>query len=412
MFSLDLGQTAKVSFGLARLALTAWLLIFLNLYQASAAPPGDLPERFVAIEAAAAVVTILDGGTLAPLHRFEFRAEIQGPPAFTRDGRYAVMATADGWVAKFDLVNFYISSEVRAGVATRGIALSGDGRYVAVANETPSTLVLLNANDLGALKTIPVDSGGGIRVLRVAPPRQSFIAVPAGIAELWEISYSDNPPHRGWVHDYRDDGVPTQRPRFPVRRMEQKSDFRDIIFDESYEHVLAASTRTEMLHVVDLYIGRRVAEIALPGRPQLGASARWRHGTMPVLAIPNLAVRGIDLIDANAWQTVERIATLGAVGFLGSHPNARHAWAVRGDEPNGDTLHLIDKTTLAVAHTLRPEPGWPISQIAFDRHGRRAIVSVGAMLVVYDTATLNELRRVAMPGPTAVYTVGDRTAAQ
>jgi hypothetical protein len=43
--------------------------------------------------------------------------------------------------------------------------------------------------------------------------------------------------------------------------------------------------------------------------------------------------------------------------------------------------------------------------IAFDRQGRRAIVSAGDLLVVYDADTLAELTRAVLPGPARVYTV-------
>ena len=53
--------------------------------------------------------------------------------------RYVFLPSRDGWVTKFDLWNLKVVAEVRPG-STRNAAVSGDGKWVAVANYLPHSL--------------------------------------------------------------------------------------------------------------------------------------------------------------------------------------------------------------------------------------------------------------------------------
>ena len=130
-------------------------------------------------------------------------------------GASSTFASRDGWISKFDLHSLQTVAEIRAGINTRNLAVSGDGRYVAVANYLPHSLLILDAGDLAPLKLIPVqdDEGKGSRVSAVyaAPPRQSFVAALKDIPEVWEILVADDPlpVYNGPMHDYRmGEGVP------------------------------------------------------------------------------------------------------------------------------------------------------------------------------------------------------------
>ena len=113
----------------------------------------DPLNLFVVVETGDHHVTILNGDTLEPIHRFKSRFALHGGPKFTPDGRYVFFGSRDGWVTKFDLYTLEILAEVRAGINTRNIAISPDGSMIAVANYLPHSLVLLDAADL-AVKEI------------------------------------------------------------------------------------------------------------------------------------------------------------------------------------------------------------------------------------------------------------------
>ncbi|MBI3526327.1 MAG: c-type cytochrome, partial [Betaproteobacteria bacterium] len=139
--------------------------------------PGSLPDKpvfradplnlFIVVEAGDHHASILDGDTLEPIHRFQTRYALHGGPKFTPDGRYVFFASRDGWISKFDIWNLKTVAEIRAGINTRNLAVSDDGKWVMVANYLPHTLVLLDA-DLNLVKLLPATSLDGKLSSRVS----------------------------------------------------------------------------------------------------------------------------------------------------------------------------------------------------------------------------------------------------
>ena len=73
-----------------------------------------------------------------------------------------------------------------------------------------------------------------------------------------------------------------------------------------------------------------------------------------------------------------------------------------------DTMQLLDKRTLEVAKTLRPEPGKTAAHTEFTRDGKYTLVSIwenDGALVIYDTVTLQEVKRLPMRKPVGKYNV-------
>jgi WD40 repeat protein len=371
----------------------------------------DPLNLFIVVETGDHHATILDGDRFEAIHRFKTRHALHGGPKYSPDGRYVFLASRDGWISKFDMYNLKTVVEIRAGINTRNIATSSDGRYVIVANYLPHTLVILNATDLSFIKIIPVkdDSGNSSRVSAVytADPRESFIAALKDIHEVWEISYSDNPPYYGMVHDYRVEGPPDQEP-FPVRRIQLDDYLDDFFFDQKYRYMIGAARNSKNGQVVDLVLGKKVSEIELPGLPHLGSGITWEYQGRPVLATPNLKDGVVSVIDMNDWKTIKRIETLGPGFFMRSHENSPYAWVDVFFGPHKDAMHIIDKKTLEIVKTLRPAPGKTAAHVEFTRDGRYALLSIwenDGAIVVYDANSLEEVKRIPMNKPSGKYNV-------
>lgn len=372
----------------------------------------DPLNLFLVVESGDHHVTVLDGDRLEPIHRFKSRYALHGGPKFSPDGRYAYLASRDGWVSKFDMYRLETVVETRAGINTRNLAASGDGRYLMVANYLPHTLVVLRATDLSVEKVIPVSDGKGntsrVSAVYDAPPRKSFIAALKDIEEVWEIQYADDPVYYGRVHDYRVEGPPKITERFPVRRIELEDYLDDFFFDPKYENLIGAARNAKNGQVVSLLVGRKIADIDLTGLPHLGSGISWTYQGKPVVATPNLKKSELTVIDMGSWKVVKRIPTLGPGFFMRSHDNSRYAWADVFFGPNRDAVHVIEKATLEIAKTLRPAPGKTAAHVEFTRDGRYALLSIWDMngaIVVYDAETLEEVKRLPMVKPSGKYNV-------
>ncbi|MEE8379058.1 MAG: cytochrome D1 domain-containing protein [Gammaproteobacteria bacterium] len=367
--------------------------------------PGSLGDKpvfkadplnlFLVVELGDHHVTVLDGDKLEPMYRFESRYALHGGPKYSPDGRFVYFASRDGWISKFDMYNLKMVVEVRAGINTRNLAISGDGRYVMVGNYLPHSLVVLDAVDLSVIKIIPVTDEKKTRTSRVsavyqATPRNSFIVALRDLKEVWEIPYTDDTK------------------QFPVRRIHVDDYMDDFMFDQQYRYLIGASRGGGKGRVINLDSGLIASDIDLPGMPHLGSGVTWDYKGQRVLATPNLKEGVVSVIEMKSWKTIKRINTLGPGFFMRTHENTPYAWVDVFFGPNKDAVHVIDKRTLEIVKTLRPAPGKRGGHVEFDRYGRYVLVSVWEMdgaLVIYDAATLKEIKRIPMKKPSGKYNV-------
>lgn len=382
----------------------------------------DPMNLFMVVESGDHHVTVLDGDRFEPIARFPSRFALHGGIKYSPDGRFAYMASRDGWVSLYDLHSLHMVAEVRAGINTRNIAVSGDGRWVAVGNMVPASVVILDARTLALHKVIPVvgDFAKESRVSAVytAPPRQSFVVALKDIPEVWEIPYTTpkKPYYPGYVHNYStQDGMTealgVQDGPFSVRRIKLDDYLDDFFFDQSYTHLIGAARNGKNGQVVHMTVGRKIADIALAGMPHLGSGITWERDGRRVLATPHLTGHQISVIDLETWQTVASIDTLGPGFFMRSHANSPYAWADVFFGPHKDKVHVIDKQSLEIVRTLQPVPGKTAAHVEFTADGRHALLSImedDGALIVYDAATLEEVKRLPMKRPVGKYNVANK----
>ncbi len=373
----------------------------------------DLLNLFIVVETGDHHATLLDGDTFEPITRFPTRFALHGGPKFSPDGRYVYFASRDGWISKFDIWNLEYVAETRVGINTRNIAVSSDGRYVMAANYLPHTVVILDAENLSLLKTIPAqdETGHSSRVSAVydAAPRHSFIVALKDIPELWEVSYDENAPliYPGLVHDYKMAESLAIPGKLNPRRTALDTALDDFFFDQSYAYLIGAS-REGKGQVINLNIRRKIADLPLPGMPHLGSGITWEWEGKPILATPNLKDGVITVVDMRDWQVIKQIQTPGPGFFMRSHENTCYAWTDVFNGSKKDTLQLIDKQKLAIVATVTPSPGKTAAHVEFTRDGKFALVSVweaNGALVIYDAETLREIKRLPMSKPSGKYNV-------
>jgi hypothetical protein len=91
-----------------------------------------------------------------------------------------------------------------------------------------------------------------------------------------------------------------------------------------------------------------------------------------------------------------------------SHENSPYAWVDVFVGPNKDVMHIIDKSKLEIVKTLRPVPGKTSGHIEFNRDGSRALLSIwenDGEVIVYDSQTLDIVKRLPMSKPVGKYNV-------
>jgi DNA-binding beta-propeller fold protein YncE len=391
-------------------------------YVPAAAPVFDADplNLFVVVEKGDHHVSIVDGDSFEVLERAPTPFSVHGGPKFSPNGRFVYIASRDGWVQKYDLWSLAEVGRVRAGINSRNIAISNDGRWIAVANYLPMTLTILDAATLQPARVIDVvgRDGAPSRVSAVyqAPPRDSFILALKDAPEIWEIATDPEagPFHDGFVHSYEtgmEESLGAQKGLFARRRIELDEPVDDFFFTPDYRNLIGAARDGETGVVVNLIVGREIVRLPLPGLPHLGSGITWLRDGHRVMATPHLREARLSVIDVDDWRVVGEIETLGPGFFLRSHEESPYVWADVFFGPNRDAIHVIDKQSLEIVKTLRPVPGATVAHVEFDRDGRHALVSVwedDGAVIVYDAATLEEVKRLPMRKPSGKYNVWNK----
>jgi mono/diheme cytochrome c family protein/DNA-binding beta-propeller fold protein YncE len=365
-------------------------------------------------------ISVLDGDTLDVLDRFETPFAVHGGPKFSSDGRYVFIMSRDGWVQKYDIWSLHEVGRVRAGLNSRNIAMSSDGKYLAVANYLPNTLTILNAADLSVARVFDVTGRKGdvsrVSAVYQAPERGTFVLALKDVPEIWEVAFSEDggPYSEGFVHSNEngmEEALGVQKGLFARRRIDVSAPLDDFFFSPDYRELIGANREAETGVAVNLDVGREIASLPLPGMPHLGSGISWDRKGHRVVAIPHLNEGRISVIDMEDWSLVKTIETSGPGFFLRSHDGTPWLWAdVFTGEHKGE-MHIIDKETLEVAKVLTPEPGKTVAHTEFTRDGKYALVSIWEMdgaVIVYDARTLKEIKRLPMVKPSGKYNVWNK----
>lgn len=381
----------------------------------------DLMNLFIVVELGDHSATLLNGDTFEPITRFKTRFALHGGPKYSPDGRFVYFASRDGWISKYDIYNMKTVSEVRAGINTRNLAISSDGKYAIVGNYLPHNIVILDTKDLSPIKSIETKdiNGKSSRVSAVynAPPRHSFIVALKDVKEVWEIPYSDKggvDVFKGWAHDYRKDGGEGKVENwkvtdpFPIRRIQTEDYLDDFFFDPEYINLIGASRDSHNGQVINLDAKKKVATIEMAGMPHLGSGITWDYQGKTVFASPNIKEGLVSVIDMESWKVIKEIKTEGPGFFMRSHSNSPYAWVDVFFGPNKDKVHVIKKDTLEIVKTLTPAPGKVAAHVEFTKDGKYVLLSVwddDGAVIVYNANTLEEIKRIPMKKPSGKYNV-------
>ncbi|WP_254368014.1 nitrite reductase [Paracoccus sp. Z118] len=392
------------------------------VYSPAAAPvfTADPMNITLVVETGDQHISVLDGDSFDVLDRFETPYAVHGGPKFSPDGRYVFIMSRDGWVQKYDIWSLQEVGRVRAGLNSRNIAMSHDGQWLAVANYLPQTLTILSTADLRPVKVIDVAARDGtpsrVSAVYQAPQRKSFVLALKDAPEIWEIATDPEagPFHEGLVHSHEkgmEESFGAQRGLFARRRIVTEEPLDDFFFDPDYRHLIGTNREGNKGVVVNLDVGREIAELPLPGMPHLGSGITWDRGGHKVMATPHLNEGVLSVIDMDDWTLVRQVETNGPGFFLRSHATSPHVWADVFFGPHKDEVHIIDKETLEIVKTLNPAPGKTVAHTEFTRDGKHALVSIwedDGAVVVYDAKTLEEVRRLPMRKPSGKYNVWNK----
>lgn len=391
------------------------------------AAPLTTTDLILALRDSGQELLLLDTATLETRASCRLPQPLQGTPLRSGDGRTLYLPAASGWVLRIDLEQLQPLVALRTGHALRGLALSGDDRWLLAGHAAPHQLVLLDAS-LQLVRRYPAtalagDPGSAVTAVWHAGPRRSFVVAFETLPELWELSYdlAAEPIFDGLVHDYRMGEAVATRGYLGVRRTPLEQPQGPVLADATARQLLtvtppSTASNTTELAVINLDIRRRIRAQTLDTRPLPWAGTAYTDGAQGWLLLPTAAPGRPLWIDTKRWQLhVPAVDWTGIrdVRTARSQTQTPQLWLHATTTAGEDTLLLLDKQSLQRTATL-PAASQVWNEVSFAGEGRLAVLATQGPrgeLRVLDTTTLRELRRRELNQIEAVYALDAPRAA-
>ncbi len=335
------------------------------------------------VERGAGSIAVLDGDTLGELDRFVV-GRIHGGPKFDQALSRVWAVTRDGNAVAYNLDKGGVTARAKVAVNGRNLAVSPDGKLVAVTAQLPAQVIVLD----GALKplaVLPLD-GQPSGVYQV-PGEDRFI-----------LTLRDKPSLLTIEHD-----------GFAVTETVLPEPFEDFVFVPGRRQLLASSRAGGHISLYDLDQNKVVASLETEALPHLFSACFFEregalHAALNHIGSPKLTVVAVDDLSVQA-----EVPLAGSGYFARTHPGTPWLWV----DTNTETLTLVDKATLTELRELVPQAGRKAMHVEFTRDGSQALVSVwhaDGAVVVYSSDELKETKRLPFNMPIGKYNAWNKTA--
>lgn len=369
-------------------------------------------SSIVIIEFGSRNVTLLNTTTFEPITHFTTRFALHEPPHYSPDGRFAYFIFHNGWISKYDIYTMKMVAEVKAGISSQNLAISNDGAYAIVSNNSPNNVVILDAKNLSPMTIITAKNNEGVnsQISEVynAPPRYSFVVAFKDIKEVWEIPYSNKggvDVYKGWAHDYRTDSGEGKienwksEDKFPVRRIKTDDYLEDLVFDPSYVNLIGTARTNFSSETINLDIKKKVASIKHVNQLNLGTGITWDFQGKEVFGSPNIKENKIVIFDIENWQTIKEVKIKSSTFVMNSHTKSPYIWIKTYSEQNKEQISIIKKDTIDVIKTLKIPSSNAMSYLEFSKNGQYVLLHMRdkeGMIKIFDAETLEELKQLSI----------------
>ncbi len=292
-------------------------------------------------------------------------------------GERIFIPSRDGWVTHYSLAEGRLVNKVRACVYLRNIAVSQDNKRLFATCRLPQNMVVFDADDLSIERIIPLQGR---------------------ISALYDLYTRDQA-----LFTYRDKpllGILDTR-SLDIDYVELDEPFEDFFIDPFENFIIGTSRHGKRMEVLDLKSRKIVFSHPIESMPHLFSATYWYQDGHFYFATPHLRQSAITVWKMYDWAFVRKVDVGGDGFFVKTHPATPWLWVDNGS----DQLVLVGKKDFTTK-ILVPMKGKKFNHTEFSGDGRYAYLSIyetdGALLV-YDTASLRELKNYPANVPVGKY---------
>ncbi len=388
-------------------AVAIYSLLFSSLSFSACKMPNDLPtgDLGIIIERMDGSVLIINNSSLSVLCRVEGLGDLShASVVFSRNARYAFVFGRDGGLTKIDLLKGKISKRILQSGNSIGGAISQDGQYIAVSNYEPGGVNVFTVDDLSPIAKIPATYGQSTLTSKtvglVDAPGNHFVYSLYDGNEIWQVKME--PPF-----DKNEFTIPAAN----IKKYHNvgKAPY-DGLISANGRYYIAGLFGEDGLSLLDLWhpekgttkilshYGKGQKKLPVYKMPHLeGWAIAGNHAFLPAVGLHEVLV-----VDTNTWKEVSRIKVHSQPVFAMASPDDRQIW-VNFAFPDNNTLQVIDSETFKIIKQFQPGKG--ILHMEFTPRSEHVWVSVrdNDEIIVYDTQTLKEVKRIAAKKPSGIF---------
>ncbi|MCZ7657849.1 MAG: protein nirF [Xanthobacteraceae bacterium] len=348
------------------------------------------------IERTAGSIAIVDASRRAVIGRVAGLGDLSHASAvFSPDQRFAYLFGRDGALSKIDLLTAALAKRVVQGGNAIGGAISDDGSLVAVSNYEPGGVRVFDAATLEQVADIPAVGAEGRAsktVGLVDLPGRRFIYALYDAGEIWMADFS----RAGAPSISKLQGI-GKLPYDANVTPDGRHYLAGLFGEDGVVHVDLWREPLAARRILDGY-GRGEEKLPVYKMPHLEG---WASAG-DVMLIPAVGRHELIAVDRRSFKEVGRVATHGQPVFAVARPDGRHVW-VNYAHPRNDTIEVVDTTTLAIVHRMRPGPA--VLHMEFTPRGHEIWVSVrdANRVDVYDTASFAKKAELAVTHPSGIF---------
>lgn len=312
--------------------------------------------------------------------------------------RWGYLKSDDGHVYKIDLYTLQIVRQAKVGLTGTGIALSKDGKWLALSSFVPNSMVILKADTLEPVKYIALEG---------EDPDGNFIKSAGGpiIGSRINNKFALTLRQAGqiWIID-------PDKPDMPVTKLAKVGRMlHDTFLTPDGRYSMVASYDDNKYVAIDLKDDKVVRDIPAGCQPHAGSGAVTEVNGRMLAFGTNMGTCKLGSVvtawDVKDFSVVKQIPVAGATESPAAHPNAPYvAVDIIDKDKRASWIQLIDKNTLSVVKTL--EVGGHAFFPNYNRTGDYLYVSSGYWgdrLKIYDSRSLELVAEHKMESPSGIF---------
>ena len=387
------------------------LILLAGLLSAPAEAGGPGTEVYV-VERASESLAVYDFADRALLDaRVEGLGNLRhATMTFSQDLRWGYVATRNGLLSRVDLANKRVDAEVKTSENSIDIAISQDGRYVAVAEYAPGGLTILDAETLALAHRFDADQLAAPHLLDsdigepvrsrvtgvVDAPGNRFVCVQMEAAEIWIIDTTGGE----FTIEHR---IPTPHD-LPY----------DAMITPDGRSYVVGHLGSQFVSVLDLTRpeeGTRTISLVDPDREfdrdtpvKLPHMASWAVAGDSVY-VPLVGESRLVVLDRGDFSFQGSIPLRGHPVYAVRSPTEREIWVSFSGAGDDAFIDVVDTDKQAVTRSI--EVGRRIYHMDFTPRGAYALVTANAddALVLVDATTYEIVDRQTLRSPSGVFGV-------